>query len=101
MEVISPVKRRLFRSEAAILELLREQQQSGLSIQSFCSQHSISSGSFHNWKKRHSRSDRQASQSVFTPLQVNAGLPVPLFAEVGDIRLYQPVSAAFLKELAS
>jgi len=100
MEAISAVKRRLFRSKSTILELLREQQQSGLSIQAFCTQHSMPSGTFHNWKKKYGAGEGISTSLSFTPLQIK--LPAQqLFAEVNGIRLYQPVSAAFLKELAS
>lgn len=96
MENISPV-RRLFRSKPAILELLKQQQQSGLSIQAFCSQQSIPSGSFHNWKKKYGTAD--VASSAFTTVQISSS--AALFAEVNGIRLYQPVSAGYLKELAS
>jgi Transposase len=99
MEVISPVKRRLFRSQPAILRLLREQRQSGLSIQKFCAQHSIPSGSFHNWKKKYGAGDGLSAGSSFAPVQIKAS--ATLFAEVNGIKLYQPVSAGYLKELAS
>lgn len=56
MEVNSG-KSRLFRSKSAMLKLLHEQQQSGLSIQTFCTQRSIASGSFHNWKKNYGAGD--------------------------------------------
>lgn len=100
MEAISSVKRRLFRSKASILELLGEQQQSGLSIQAFCAQHSIPSGSFHNWKKKYGTGEESSTSPSFTPLQIKA-TDQQLFAEVNGIRLYQPVSAGYLKELAS
>lgn len=95
MEVISAARRRLFRSKSAILDLLREQQQSGLSIQAFCTQHSIPSGSFHNWKKKYD----DTGSSAFTSVQISPS--AILFAEVNGIKLYQPVSAVYLKELAS
>lgn len=98
MEVNS-TKSRLFRSKAAILELLHEQQQSGLSIQTFCTQHSIPSGSFHNWKKKYGAGDGLSAAASFAPVQIKTS--ATLFAEVGSIRLYQPVSAGYLKELAS
>jgi hypothetical protein len=101
MEVSSSVKRRLFRSKSVILELLRQQQHSGLSIQTFCAQHSIPSGSFHNWKKKYGASVDQAAGQSFTPLQIKAAAAQQLFAEVNGIKLYQPVSAGYLKELAS
>ena len=91
------MKRRLFRSKSVIVELLQQQQQSGLSIQAFCAQHSIPPGSFHNWKKKHGAGS--VGSSAFTPVQISPS--VTLFAEVKGIRLYQPVSAGYLKELAS
>jgi len=99
MENISSGKR-LFRSKPAILELLREQQQSGLSIQAFCTQHSIPSGSFHNWKKKYGTGEEISGNPSFTPLQIKATAQ-QLFAEVNGIKLYQPVSAGYLNELAS
>lgn len=96
MEVSSSSKRRFFRSKAMILELLEQQQQSGLSIQAFCAQHSIPAGSFHNWKRKYGSGNGGAS--AFTPVQISPS--AALFAEVNGIKLYQPVSAAYLKELA-
>jgi len=96
MENISSGKR-LFRSKPAILELLSQQRQSGLSIQAFCSQHSIPSGSFHNWKKKYDTDD--VISSGFTAVQISSS--AALFAEVNGIKIYQPVSAVYLKELAS
>jgi transposase-like protein len=97
MEVTSPPRRRRFRSKSEILELLQQQQQSGLTIQAFCDQHSIPSGSFHNWKKKFGTAYERSS--AFTPVQISSS--VTLFAEVNGIKIYQPVSAGFLKELAS
>lgn len=98
MEVNS-AKKRLFRSKSAILELLQKQQQSGLSIQTFCTQHSIPSGSFHNWKKKYGAGDGLSPAAAFAPVQIKTS--ATLFAEVNGIKLYQPVSAAYLKELVS
>lgn len=84
MEVTLSVRRRFFRSKAAILELLEQQQQSGLSIQAFCTQHSLPPGSFHNWKKKYGAGD--GGSSAFTPVQISPS--AALFAEVNGIRLY-------------
>jgi hypothetical protein len=89
---------RKFRGEAAILKLLQEQVQCGQSIKSFCAAHGIAEGTFHNWKQRYGSGAAPAS-GAFATLQV-----VPesgLFATVGNIKIYQPVSAAYLKELLS
>lgn len=98
MEVNSG-KSRLLRSKSAIQELLEKQQQSGLSIQAFCTEHSIPSGSFHNWKKKYSAVNGLSATASFAPLQIKGA--ASLFAEVNGIKLYQPVNAGYLKELAS
>jgi len=38
--------------EARFRELLREQQESGLTIKEFCSNHAIARATFHYWKKK-------------------------------------------------
>ncbi len=89
---------RKFRGETAIVKLLQEQVQSGQSIKSFCAAHGIAEGTFHNWKHRYGTVVAPASGG-FTTLQVIA--EPGLFAMVGTIKIYQPVSAAYLKELLS
>ncbi len=84
------------------MDLLRGQPRSGLSIQAFCEQHSIPAGSFHNWKRKYGPlPDSEPSEPSFTPLRIKADTFQQLFAEVGNMKLYQPVSAEYLKELAS
>ncbi|WP_276505085.1 IS66 family insertion sequence element accessory protein TnpA [Terrimonas pollutisoli] len=100
MEVLSAVKRRQFRRRSEILDLLREQQESGLSVRVFCAERSIAEGSFHNWKKRYGSEGSAANNNAFARVQVEA-VAAGLFAEVNGIKLYQPVSAGYLKELVS
>jgi hypothetical protein len=89
---------RKFRGKTVILQLLAEQAQSGQSIQSFCAVRGIATGTFHNWKHKYSSGPVQ-EPAGFATLQV---VPQPgLFAIVGSIKIYQPVSAAYLKELLS
>ena len=86
---------RKFRGKTAIANLLQEQSRSGQSIKSFCADRGIAEGTFHNW--RHKQSGQVDASSGFTRVQI---LPEPgLFAVVGGIKIYQPVSAAYLKEL--
>ena len=95
MEVTSTKPKRLFRNEAQIRELLASYAASGLSIKSFCQANGIPNGSFHNWQKKygaHQKSSGFTSVSIATTAAV-------LFAEVNGIRLYQPVSTTYLKEL--
>ena len=96
MDVTSTKPKRLFRNEAQINELLASYAISGLSIKSFCQANGIPTGSFHNWQKRYGNHQKS---SGFTPVSI--GTSAMLFAEVNGIRLYQPVSPAYLKELLS
>jgi hypothetical protein len=91
-------KPRIFRSKAEILKILQEQAQSGQNVKSFCTAQCIASGTFHRWRQQYaSRVDVRSSG--FAPVHI---LPeAGLFATVGSIRIYQPVSAAYLKELMS
>ena len=89
---------RKFRGKAAILQLLQEQAGSRQSIKSFCASRGIAEGTFHNWKHKYG-SDSSQEPVGFATLQV---IPESgLFAIVGAIKIYQPVSAAYLKELLS
>ena len=89
---------RTFRSKADILRMLQEQAQSGENIKSFCAMHGIAGGTFHRWKQKYGAGE-DVTASGFAPVHI---LPeAGLFAIVGNIRIYQPVSAAYLKELMS
>lgn len=86
---------RKFRGKADILKLLQEQARSGQSIKSFCAAHGIAEGTFHNWKHRYV--EEVPATASFAPIQI---MQEPgLFAMVGNVKIYQPVSAAYLKEL--
>jgi hypothetical protein len=89
---------RKYRGKAAIVKLLQEQIQSGQNIKCFCAGHGIAEGTFHNWKQRYGAGEISASPS-FATLQLMSD--PGLFAMVGGIKIYQPVSAAYLKELLS
>lgn len=103
METISAKKVRVFRGEETILNILSEHQKGNLSIKSFCDENNIAYASFHNWKKKYSNSQAsRAAQPGFAALRVTPSGPVAgpgLFAEVNSIKIYQPVTAAYLKEL--
>jgi hypothetical protein len=86
---------RKFRGQTAIIKLLQEQRQSGQSIKSFCAALGIAEGTFHNWKHRYEA--KESARPGFATVQI---IPEPgLFAMVGGIKIYQPVPAAYLKEL--
>ena len=87
---------RKFRGKAAILRILQEQAQSGQNIKSFCAAQGIAGGTFHRWKQKYGMRE-DCSPVGFAPIQVTHERG--LFAMVGSIKIYQPVSATYLKEL--
>ncbi len=100
METMAAKKVRIFRDKETILNILGDYEKSNLSVKAFCNENNIAPGSFHNWKKKYSNS--RAVQSGFTSLRIVPSAPASgpgLFAEVNSIKIYQPVSAAYLKEL--
>ena len=102
METPVAKKVRVFRSEEAILNILGEYKKSKLSIKSFCIENNIAQASFHNWKKKYSkRTVKAAKPAGFAALQITSPAisEAPLFAEVKEIKIYQWVTAAYLKEL--
>ncbi len=103
MEIPVSKKIRIFRGEENILSLLDEYKKSGLSIKAFCSEKDIASATFHNWKKKYGRrSPKPGKPAGFAALQITTTPAVAepaLFASVKEIKLYQWVTAAYLKEL--
>jgi len=89
-------------SKQQIQDLLNEFEKSNLTAKDFCKEHHISRPNFHKWKSRYrSKSTSRQKASGFTTLDLVDVTPVSagLFAEVKGIKIYQPVSASFLKEL--
>ena len=97
MEPVRDRKPRLFRRKQEILKLLEKYDQSGQSIKSFCASQNIANGTFHNWKHKYKNEAKE--QPGFAPVQVIPSASAGLFAEVGGIKIYPPVSAAYLKDL--
>jgi hypothetical protein len=96
---ISPRSRR---SKLQIQELLNEYEKSKLSVADFCKLHHISIKNFHRWKSRYKTNgvDKNKTSSFATLDVVDSTQFLPgLFAEVKGIKVYQSVSASFLKEL--
>jgi hypothetical protein len=92
---------RLRRNRRQIVELLEQFENAGVSVADFCKQHHISISNFHKWKSRYkSKPVAKNKTSVFTTLDIlSSSSPASLFAEVKGIKIYQPVSASFLKDL--
>lgn len=88
------------RSSSEILSILQQYKQSNQTVRAFCETQNLNTGTFNTWKKRYRFQVASPSNSNgFMELQVNSTSPAQLFAEVNGIRIYQPVSADFLKSL--
>lgn len=90
------------RSKQQIQDLLIEFEKSNSTVKDFCRQRSINTANFHKWKSRYKSIPVTRKKAVgFATLEVNDSLSTPqaVFAEVRGIRIFQPVSASFLKEL--
>jgi hypothetical protein len=91
--------RRTRKTREQIADLLRKFAESGSTVKQFCQDHQIVPGTFHKWQSRIKGKDlKKEIKSGFAQVQVNSSF-TSLFAEVKGIRIYQPVSAAYLKEL--
>lgn len=101
METITGKKVRLWRSEEQVIALLEECSNINLSIKDFCVARHINTGTFHHWKKKYSsRHKKKNAPAGFASLHVKPSFGGSgLFALVNGISIYQPVSAAYLKEL--
>jgi hypothetical protein len=100
----SPIKR----SEQEITTLLEKYDTSpGITVKEFCNLNGIREWAFYAWKKRYRTAPSEVDKPKgfltveVTSSRVSASEAIGLFAEVGRIRLYQPVSADYLKTLAS
>jgi transposase-like protein len=94
---------RIVRSDDEITSLLDDYEKSNLSVKEFCELSDISEATYYNWRNRFRKNDKKHDAPGFAKLQVTQE-PIAesqLFAEVNGIRLYQAVSASYLKELVS
>jgi hypothetical protein len=110
MEQITNKPRRRRRSQHEILNLLNEFEKAGVSVKEFCGLHSISKATFHKWQSRYKTKKEQedkptglpTGQAGFADLHITPSTATAnevLFAEVKGIKIYQPVTASYLKEL--
>lgn len=93
------------RNKEQILQLIAEYEKShGLTVKEFCRQHGISEGSFYSFRSRYGFKEQSNSKAGgFIPITTPAlkESTHALFAEVNGIKIYQAVSADYLKVLAS
>jgi hypothetical protein len=92
------------KTEKEIIQLMEEFEKSdSITVKDFCEMQDISNATFYNWQRIYR--NRHQNESGFLSLGVVASdsdqTTSSLFAEVKGIRLYQEVSASFLKELVS
>ena len=97
---------RVTRTKEDMFGLIAKHDSSTATVKEFCQLHDLPQGTFYYWQKKyHLENDEPGTPSGFVQLQVEDRLPVGsqqgLFAEVRGIKLYQAVSAAYLKELLS
>jgi hypothetical protein len=91
--------RRIRKTQEQIADILKKFAESGSTVKQFCEDHQIVAGTFHKWQSRvKGKSLKKQIKPGFAQIQVNPSFD-SLFAEVKGIRIYQPVSAAYLKEL--
>lgn len=100
MEQAITAKTRTRRTQQQIVDLLAEFDKAGCTVKDFCQSKGISQGNFHKWKSRRKETSLQKIKtSGFAKVVVRSLSADNLFAEVKGVRIYQPVSAAYLKEL--
>ena len=100
MEIIPSAKLSRDQGREKMFKLLDRYEKSNGSIKAFCVQNKIAPATFHYWKKKyHSLTVKQHEPPGFAALQITTPLATGLFAEVHGIKIYQWVSAAYLKEL--
>lgn len=91
------------RTVIQINQLLDKFENSTMSISEFCIANDVCKATYHKWCSRYRSSGSQKiSDAGFTSLEItpsSGSAYACLFAEVRGIRIYQPVTAGFLKEL--
>ena len=98
-QINGTARQRNVRSEEQILSLLDEHEKSGFTVKEFCEVSDVNEATFYSWIKKYKKSEEE--QKGFASIEI---LPSPrpmLFAEVNGIKIYQQVTAEYLKALAS
>jgi transposase-like protein len=93
-------------SAEQIISLLDQFDRGGISLKAFCADKGISQATFFNWRKRYLNRKIGNGGDFIELIPTTTEAEVPdhangLFAEVRGIRIYQPVSATYLKALIS
>ena len=94
---------RVHRSASEIRALLKEQEQSNVTVNEFCEMYDIRRATFYNWRNRYNTEMKKPEG--FITLQISGtGTGTSVFGEIelpgkGMIRLYQPVDPSYFKAL--
>lgn len=98
----SKINERRRRTSQEILQLLALFKKQQCSAAEFCTTNNISKTAFAKWRSRYGTQHRVSKTTpAFSTFHCAVQSDTPmLFAEVNGIRIYQPVAACFLKELA-
>lgn len=103
-QILSKSYRKRWNSQQ-IQNLLKEFEEGDFSVKQFCGSHNIGKATFYKWKSRYKiKTKKQDSPGRFASIQIipsASHCQATLFAEVNGIKIYQPVAAAYLKELCS
>lgn len=100
MEQRDVSKVRVRRTQHQIDDLLTAYEETGYGVKEFCEMKGLNRGNFHKWLSRRKEACvNNPAASSFSKLVLQPSSNEHLFAEVSGIRLYQPVSASYLKEL--
>ena len=101
VELIKTNRVRTRRNRGQITQLLEEFEKANIPAAEFCRQHQINIANFHKWRSRYKPdANSNATAPGFASVKVvDVSSSPSLFAEVNGIRIFQPVSAAFLKAL--
>lgn len=95
-----PVIGRPRRTRSEIVAILLEYRASKMTSVKFCAARQLHRPTFKRWIARYRTGQQKpAGSPAFAPLQVTAWAGPALFAEVNGVKIYQPVSAGFLKLL--
>ena len=90
------------RTESEICRLMDVFDKGEMRVKDFCGLHNISDATFYNWRKKYPPVESTPSKGFIEIIPSLPARDLPedrLFARVGDICLYQPVSPDYLKSL--
>ena len=100
METFPLAKVNRIDAQEKMFRLLDEYQKRDCSLKAFCFENKIAPATFHYWKKKYRGSIvNKHEPSGFAAVHITTPPATGLFAEVHGIKIYQWVSAAYLKEL--